>query len=145
MDVNTEYSFNAPPSRVWDVLLDAEVIARCMPGCERLSPLGDDRYEAIMSVGLGSINTSFTAQITLADQVPPKSYTLIVEGQGGPGFVRGEAQISLEEQGSGTLVKVDGKAQVGGTISRVGQRLMGSVNQMMMDRFFTCLQREAAE
>ena len=145
MDVNTEYSFNAPPPRVWEVLLDTEVIARCMPGCERLSPLGDDRYEATMNVGIGSINATFTAQITLADQIPPKSYKLIVEGQGAPGFVRGEALISLEEHGGGTLVRVDGKAQVGGTISRVGQRLMGSVNQMMMDRFFTCLQREAAE
>ena len=43
-----------------------------------------------------------------------------------------------------TLVKVDGEAQVGGTIARVGQRLLGGVNRMMMDKFFTCLQKAAA-
>jgi carbon monoxide dehydrogenase subunit G len=30
--------------------------------------------------------------------------------------------------------------EVGGTIARVGQRLIGSVSKMMMDRFFSCLQ-----
>ena len=35
---------------------------------------------------------------------------------------------------------VDGTVQVGGTVARVGQRLIGSVAKMMMDRFFACLQ-----
>jgi carbon monoxide dehydrogenase subunit G len=30
--------------------------------------------------------------------------------------------------------------EVGGTIARVGQRLLGSVGKMMMDRFFASLQ-----
>jgi len=29
--------------------------------------------------------------------------------------------------------------QTGGAIARVGQRLIGSVSKMMMDRFFGCL------
>ena len=37
-------------------------------------------------------------------------------------------------------VTVDGTVQVGGTVARVGQRLIGSVAKMMMDRFFACLQ-----
>jgi carbon monoxide dehydrogenase subunit G len=37
---------------------------------------------------------------------------------------------------------VDVKAVVhaGGAIARVGQRLLGSVSRMMLDRFFACLQ-----
>ena len=33
-----------------------------------------------------------------------------------------------------------GQGQVGGLIARVGQRLLGTVSKMMMDRFFACLQ-----
>ena len=140
MDVNSSYSFDAPAARVWEVLLDPDALAQCMPGCEKLTPLGNDQYEATISVGVGSIKGSYMAKITVADQVPMSSYRLIVEGTGTPGFVRGVAHISLEDHGETTLVKVAGEAQVGGTVARVGQRLIGSVNKMMMDRFFTCLQ-----
>ena len=144
MDVKGEYTFDAPAARVWEVLLDPSMLARCMPGCEKLAPLGDDQYEASITLGVGSITGSYTAKITLADVAPMSSYKLIVEGSGSPGFVRGEATISLEEREGKTLVKVDGKAQVGGTIARVGQRLLGSINKIIMDRFFTCLQEKAA-
>jgi carbon monoxide dehydrogenase subunit G len=34
--------------------------------------------------------------------------------------------------------------QTGGAIARIGQRLIGSVAKMMMDRFFACLQSKLA-
>ena len=143
MDVKGSYSFDAPVARVWELLLDPQSLSQCMPGCETFTPIGDDRYEATMSVGVGSIKGTYSAKITIADRVPMRSYKLIVEGQGRPGFVRGEATISLEEEEGKTQVKVDGDAQVGGTIARVGQRFLGSANKMMMDRFFKCLQNAA--
>ena len=144
MDIKGSYSFNAPVARVWDVLLDPDSLAHCIPGCEELTPVDDGQFEATLSVGVGAIRGKYLAKITLTDRVPTSSYKLIVEGSGTPGFVRGEAIISLEEQGNETLVNIEGDAQVGGTIARVGQRLLGSVNKTMMDRFFTCLQEEAA-
>ena len=144
MDVKHEYSFDAPVARVWEVLLDPDTLARCMPGCEKLVPLGDNQYEAALSIGVGSIKGAYKAKITLKDLAPMSSYKLAVEGTGSPGFLQGEALISLEERGGGTLVKVEGDAQVGGTVAMVGQRLLGSVSKMIMDRFFTCLQEEAA-
>ena len=51
--------------------------------------------------------------------------------------------LSEADGGARTSVAVTGKAQVGGTIARVGQRLLGGVSKMMMDRFFACLQERA--
>ena len=141
MDVAGTYSFDAPIAKVWDVLLDPASLASCMPGCESMEPLGEDKYRATLSVGVGSISGRFEATIAIADRVPPRSYKLTVEGKGSPGFVRGEALVSLEELDGKTVVTVTGEAQVGGTVARVGQRLLGSVNKMMLDRFFTCLQQ----
>ena len=115
-----------------------------MPGCEKLVPLEEHGYEATLSVGVGSIKGTYKVKITLTDLMPMRSYRLTVEGTGTPGFVRGDALITLEEQEGKTLVKVDGEAQIGGTIARVGQRLMASVNKMMIDRFFSCLQESAS-
>ena len=139
MDIKGNYSFDSPVARVWEVLLDPDTLARCLPGCEELVPLGNDEYEANLSVSVGSIKGTYRAKISLTDRVPMCSYKLVVEGTGSPGFVRGEALISLEERDGNTLLRVDAEAQIGGTIARVGQRLLGSVSKLMMDRFFTRL------
>ena len=145
MEVTATYTFDAPRQRVWELLIDPTVIAGCLPGCESMEPTGDDTYTATLTVGIAAITGRFTGTVQMADKVPPASYTLQVEGRGKPGFVNGSAEVSLAEDGAGgtTTVAVTGKAQVGGTIARVGQRLLGSVSKMMMDRFFACLQERA--
>jgi len=41
-------------------------------------------------------------------------------------------------------VDVSATVQTGGPIARVGQRLIGAVAKMMMDRFFACLKSKLA-
>ncbi len=45
-----------------------------------------------------------------------------------------------ESGGVNTIVDVKGTAQTGGTIARLGQRLVASAAKMMQDRFFACMQ-----
>lgn len=140
MDVSGSYSFAAAPDAVWTLLTDPEVIAGCLPGCDRLEPLGDDRYRAALTLAVASVSGGYSGTVAMLDKNPPHSYKLVVEGHGTPGFVNGEASIELVPDGAGTTVRVTGQGQVGGLIARVGQRLLGSVSKMMMDRFFSCLQ-----
>jgi carbon monoxide dehydrogenase subunit G len=72
--------------------------------------------------------------------VDGQSYRLAVEGQGRPGFVKGDAAITLRVDGTNTIVDVKGTVQMGGTIARLGQRLIASAAKMMQDRFFACMQ-----
>jgi carbon monoxide dehydrogenase subunit G len=46
----------------------------------------------------------------------------------------------LVEENGKTTVRIDSDSNAGGPVARVGQRLMGSVGKVMMDRFFSCLQ-----
>ena len=140
MDVNGSYTFAAPPDAVWKMLTDPVVIAGCLPGCDRLEPIGEDQYRAAMTLAVAAVTGKYTGTVSMHDKNPPHSYRLIVEGSGTPGFVEGEAAIELVADGTGTTVRVKGQGNVGGVIARVGQRLLGSVSKMMMDRFFACLQ-----
>ena len=141
MDIAGSYTFSAPRERVWNLLMDPQVIAACIPGCEGFEPAGEDRYRAQLKVALAAIAGSYDGTIVLSDKVPLTSYTLTADGQGRPGFVKGSAAISLRDgDGAATVVDVSGTVQTGGPVARVGQRLIGSVSKMMMDRFFACLQ-----
>lgn len=147
MELKGRYAFDAPRTHVWALLNDPEVIASCLPGCERLEPLGDDRFRANLSLAVAAISGRYSGTVAIVDKVAPQSYRLLVEGSGKAGFVKGEARVDLADADGAagqTIVTVVGDGQVGGLMARVGQRLLGSVSQMMMDRFFACL-REKAE
>lgn len=140
MDLAGSYSFAGSPSAVWNLLVDPDVVASCLPGCERLEPLGDDRYRALLTLSVAAISGRFSGTVAMLDKQPPHSYRLSVEGTGKGGFVNGRAHVELVEQNGTTTVNVTGQAEVGGLIASVGQRLLSTVSKMMMDRFFACLQ-----
>jgi len=101
--------------------------------------------EGATAIGIAAITGRYQGTVRMTGKDEPAGYTLVVEGKGKPGFVNGSANVALAEAdgGSRTSVAVTGKAQVGGTIARVGQRLLGGVSKMMMDRFCACLQERA--
>jgi uncharacterized protein len=144
MDIAASYPFNAPPDAVWNLLMDSAVLASCIPGCDGFEPAGEDRYAVTLTVGLAAITGTYTGTVVIVDKVPPISYRLVVEGQGRPGFVKGSSAIVLRADAATTIVDVMGTVQTGGPIARLGQRLIGGVAKMMMDRFFACLQSKIA-
>ena len=140
MEISGTYTFNAQPERVWALLMDTAVLSSCIPGCDRFEPDGENRYKITLTVGLAAITGTYDGTVELTDMVPQTSYRLVVEGQGRPGFVKGTSAVVLRQDGEATAVDVKANVQTGGAIARLGQRLVGGVAKMMMDRFFGCLQ-----
>ena len=140
MEISGTYTFNAPLERVWTLLMDTAVLSSCIPGCDRFEPDGENRYKVTLTVGLAAITGTYDGNVELTDIVPQTSYGLVVEGQGRPGFVKGTSAVVLRQDGEATAVEVNANVQTGGAIARLGQRLVGGVAKMMMDRFFACLQ-----
>jgi hypothetical protein len=140
MEISASYTFDAPPDRVWVLLMDPAVLASCVPGCEKFEPAGEDRYSVAVTVGLAAITGKYTGTVAVLDKIEPTSYRLAVEGQGRAGFVNGSSAITLRADDAATVVDVTATVQIGGTIARLGQRLIGAAAKMMMDQFFSCLQ-----
>jgi uncharacterized protein len=145
MELTATYELNVPVERAWDVLMDINAIAGCLPGCRGLQPVGPDRYEVELGVTIAAIAGSFKGTVALEDKVPPTSYTLVVEGSGRQGFIKGRAHVTLAPEGDRTRVQIAAKADVGGMIARVGQRLLDGVARTMTDRFYACLAKRVEE
>ena len=142
MKVEGSYTFDAPRDRVWSVLMNPEALKNCVPGCESLTPAGENAYEASLKVGVAAIRGSYKGTIKLMDLAEPSSYKMQVEGKGGAGFVRGLAEIELIDNGGSTQLNVLGDGNVGGTVAGVGQRMLGGVAKMLMGQFFECLKKQ---
>jgi len=139
MEITDTHNFAATPEEVWAVLMDPAAIQACLRGCRELRPIGDNRYHADISIGVGAVSGTFSATVTLSDQSPPNSYRISVDATGKPGFARGSADVLLKRVASGTEVEVNASAEVGGLIARVGQRLIEGVARMTVAGFFSCL------
>jgi carbon monoxide dehydrogenase subunit G len=143
MKLEGSHKLNAPRDRVYEALVGPEVLQRCIPGCERLEKTAENTYSATIRAGIGAIKGVFTGSVRLEDMRPPEHYRIVVEGKGGPGFLKGSGDLDLEQDGEGTLIKYTGDLQVGGTIASVGQRMIQGTAKMMATQFFTALGAEA--
>lgn len=124
MKVEGSYTFAAPRDVVWPMLLDPEVLANVMPGCEELKEVGENQYVGVLKIKVGPVQGKFNGEVTLTDIAAPDSYNMVVDGKGPAGFVKGDGGLRLEEEGGTTIMHYSGDAQVGGRIASVGQRLL---------------------
>jgi carbon monoxide dehydrogenase subunit G len=135
--ISGSYSLDVPQDQAYKMMQDPEILARAMPGCEALEKIGEDEYRMKMKMVLASLSGVFEGKVRIADQTPPSSFRLIVEGSGRPGFIKGDGLLKLAPAASGgTEISYDGDVQVGGTIAAVGQRLLDGTAKILIKKFF---------
>jgi uncharacterized protein len=142
MKVEVSHLLAYPRDRVWDVLLEPEVLARVMPGVEKFEEVGPEKYAVAMKLGVPAVRGTYTGSVQILDKKKPDSYRLRGEGKGTPGWAKGEVLMTLAAEGAGTRVTANGQAQIGGTIAGVGQRMMEGVAKAMAREFFESIDRE---
>jgi hypothetical protein len=124
------------------MLMDPEFLARSLPGCQKLEPAGENTYKAALKIGLAAAKGSYTGTVSLQNLDPPKSFKMVLEGKGLPGFVRGSATVTLAEDGDSTKLRYSGDVQVGGLIASIGQRMIQGTSSTLLHQFFESLERE---
>ena len=142
MKVNGTYRFEAGQERVWEALLDPDVVRECIPGVEKFTTVAPDSYEIEIGVKVGVFSGSFNGTMQISDRDPLSSYRMKVTGAGPMTNLAGEATVSLTPDGDATSVTFDGDVSVTGALARVGQRLMSSAAKSQFDRFFERLQEK---
>src|SRR5437660_69427 len=144
MKIQGTHQINALRDRVFAALTDPLILQRCIPGCESLVKTADNTYVATMKAGIGPVKGTFKGNVRLEDMQAPTHYRMIVDGKGGPGFVKGTGDFDLQEVYGGTAIVYTGDMQVGGVIAGVGQRMIEAAAKMLASQFFNKLQSEIA-
>lgn len=138
MDITGQYRIPVSRQAVWEALNDPEVLGECIPGCESIERISDTEFHATVTAKVGPVKAGFETQVTLSDLRPPASYTLTGEGKGGAaGFARGSADVELEEDGEGTVLRYTARIQPGGKLAQVGSRLIGGTARKLAEQFFS--------
>lgn len=142
VELTGNYEFAAPQALVWEMLQDADVLARVMPGCKKLARVGENGYEGEMNMRIGPVQGVFQGSVELSDVQPPDSFHLLVNGRGPSGVVRGEGDLQLCPAALGTEMRYQGTVQVSGRIASVGQRLMDSSAKAIVSQSLQNLEKQ---
>lgn len=137
MDLSDEILIPAPRDQVYAALNDPEVLRACIPGCEELEKTSDTDLEAKVVLKVGPVKARFKGNVTLDPSGAPEHFSLTGQGNGGAaGFAKGGADVTLEEQGDQTLLRYDAKADIGGKLAQLGNRLVQSTSKKLAAQFF---------
>lgn len=131
MKLAGSYAFEAPRSVVWAALFDPEVLAKTLPGCEKLEREGDT-FKGDINVKMGPVQGKFQGKVDISDVKELEGYTMVVDGRGPAGFVKANARLGVVVDGDATRLDYDSDIQVGGKIASVGQRLLDASSRAIV-------------
>jgi uncharacterized protein len=139
MAIEFDHSFTVPvpPEQAWDVLLDVQTIAPCMPGAS-VDEVDGDVVNGRMRIKVGPVSLTYrgTAKFTERN---PETRTLALEASGketrGAGTASADVLATLVPDPAGTLVNIHTSMNVTGRPAQFGRGVMVEVGGKLVDQF----------
>ncbi len=131
-----EYHLDLEKDRVWDAIVNPQLLAEILPNCKNLELVSDNKYTAHINVKVGPINSNFKSKMEMFDIKKPDGYKFRVEGDSIKGTMGGVGQIKLESVDLGTRFIFIAEGNITGVIARIGQRFIEAVGKKLMDQGF---------
>ena len=144
IELDNSFTVPVPPEQAWDVLLDVERIAPCMPGASVTSVDGD-QVEGQVKVKLGPLSLTYkgTAKFTDKDQA---NHKIAIGETGketrGAGTASANVQATLTpgEAAGSTLVAIHTSLNVTGRPAQFGRSLLPEVSGKLIAQFASNLE-----
>src|ERR671933_2516524 len=125
--------------RLWDVLMDMEQVARCLPGVENIQPIDEDNDNGTLKMRVGPIGLRLEGKVSVTERNRDAWQAgMRAEGneRGVGGAVKANIGMRLSEVApTETELLVTTDAQVMGKLGEFGQPVMRKKADSMMQEF----------
>ena len=144
MQLEHQFTVPVPVAQAWDVLLDVERIAPCMPGATVESFDGETIHGRV-KVKVGPIQVTYagTAKFTEKDE---SALRAVIDASAkearGPGTAAATITAQLSDREGTTDVTVTTDLQITGKPAQFGRGVMVEVGNKLLGRFADCLADE---
>src|SRR5690606_34696768 len=146
MELEHTFTVAVPVETAWQVLLDLERIAPCMPGATLTSVTGDE-FTGTVAVKLGPVTMTFAGQGRFVER-DPAAHRVVVEASGkdkrGGGSARATIRAVLRGENGTTVVDVHSDLVVTGRAAQFGRGMIAEVSNRLLGQFTECLAAQLA-
>ena len=146
MQLEHEFTVPVPVEQAWQVLLDVERVAPCMPGATVESVDGDS-FTGTVKVRVGPITVAYagTASFLVKDAAARR---VVVQAKGketrGIGTAAATVTAQLTSADAGTAVAVTTDLAITGRPAQFGRGVMTDVGAKLLGQFADCLAGQLA-
>jgi len=146
LEITKTVVVKAPLARVWDLLVDPQSVARCMPGAAITGRLDDRTYGGTMTVKVGPVSSSYRGKVVF-ERLDPKTRTAEILATGQDVRGRGGADLRLtsrlREMAPGeTEVTAISQVNITGILAQMGRGMIEDVSDQMFQIFSQRLREE---
>jgi carbon monoxide dehydrogenase subunit G len=146
MKLENEFTVPAPIERAWEVLLDLDRVAPCLPGAA-IEGSDGDQHTGTMTIKIGPITARYKGTVKI-EEADEQARRAVMRAQArdsrGQGTAAATITSTMEEVEGGTRVHVETDMRVTGPAAQFGRGVMQDVSAKLMGRFADCLAEEMA-
>jgi carbon monoxide dehydrogenase subunit G len=144
MKLEQSFEVKAPIDQVWEVLIDLERVAPCLPGAAITDRDDEGTYHGTFQVKLGPTTAAYRGQIKIED-IDEASHTATLKAHGsdkrGQGGANATIVNKLVETDDGTRVEAVTDFTITGRLARFGRGgMIEDISNRLMREFAQCLQ-----
>jgi len=141
MQLEHEFTVPVPVDRAWEVLLDVETIAPCMPGAS-VDTVDGDSFTGNVKVKVGPITVAYAGKASFLEK-DATAHRAVVEAKGretrGSGTAAATVTARMTDEGGSTRVNVLTDLAITGKPAQFGRGVMNDVGNKLIGQFADCL------
>ena len=136
------YELKAPREKLWEFIIDPAKIGKCLPDLKTLEVESQDKFAAVIRVGVGPIRADFKFRIEILGKEPVSHVQLKAVGSGSGSNIVIDMAIDLKEAPGGSQLVYRADVKVGGMMASLGQRVMNDTANRTVVSVFDCIKKQ---
>jgi carbon monoxide dehydrogenase subunit G len=137
-----KYELKAPREKVWEFIIDPARIGKCLPELKSMEVESEDRFAAVIRLGVGPLRTDFKFSFEITGKEPISNVRLRAVGAGSGSNVTIDTTIELKEIAAGSELIYSANANVAGIMASLGQRVIRDTAEKTVTAIFECVKTQ---
>jgi uncharacterized protein len=145
MQFEGKITVNADQAAVWQLLLDVDEFASCVPGVENVHKIDDQTFDGTIAASVGPISGQFGFTARIVDSDPPHLMSAEIDGTDSvtKSIIHSDMKVTLTALSAHeTELAYRAVVDVRGRLALIGDMVLMATAKLMLQEFTNRLQRK---
>jgi carbon monoxide dehydrogenase subunit G len=148
MLLEEKFIVKAPAQKIWDFIINPELIGPCVPGLEKIDVLDENTYESVVKIKVGFIKVKMKTKTVITEKDVPRHMKTVSDGQDAlkAGEVHQEMTVDIKEiSDSECELSYSANVRITGKLATFGEKIMRSTTKKLSAQFVKNLREKLEE